>query len=78
MMRDDALQMVQCRVLKTLSLMADKKYDDPDLTEDIEFLTEKLHENVQDLRLGYRRYVTMTTMTLVDLGVIVLKTVLTN
>lgn len=48
-MRDDALQMVQCRVLKTLSLMADKKYDDTDLTDDIEFLTQKLQENVQDL-----------------------------
>ena len=49
-LRDNALQMVQCKVLKTLELMSARKYDDPDLTEDIEFVSEKLHTNVQDLR----------------------------
>jgi len=48
-LRDNALQMVQCKVLKTLELMGARKYDDTDLTEDIEFVAEKLHTNVQDL-----------------------------
>jgi V-type H+-transporting ATPase subunit H len=48
--RDDALQMVQCKVLKTLELMDGKKFDDAELQEDIEFLTEKLQISVQDLR----------------------------
>uniref|UniRef100_A0A914V7N8 V-type proton ATPase subunit H n=1 Tax=Plectus sambesii TaxID=2011161 RepID=A0A914V7N8_9BILA len=47
--RDDALQMVQCKVLKTLELMDNKKFDDAELQEDIEFLTEKLQLSVQDL-----------------------------
>lgn len=44
-----ALQMVQCKTLKTLELMDAKKFEDPDLQEDIEFLSEKLHLSVQDL-----------------------------
>ncbi|KAI1724110.1 v-ATPase subunit H domain-containing protein [Ditylenchus destructor] len=47
--RESALQMVQCKTLKTLELMDAKKFDDPDLQEDIEFLSEKLHASVQDL-----------------------------
>lgn len=47
--RESALQMVQCKTLKTLELMDAKKFDDPDLQEDIEFLSEKLHTSVQDL-----------------------------
>jgi V-type H+-transporting ATPase subunit H len=49
-MRDNALQMVQCKVLKVLEIMGARKYDDQDLQEDIAFVTEKLHTNVQDLR----------------------------
>uniref|UniRef100_A0AC34QCS8 V-type proton ATPase subunit H n=1 Tax=Panagrolaimus sp. JU765 TaxID=591449 RepID=A0AC34QCS8_9BILA len=44
-----ALQMVQCKTLKTLELMDAKKFEDTDLQEDIEFLSEKLHLSVQDL-----------------------------
>uniref|UniRef100_A0AC34GK25 V-type proton ATPase subunit H n=1 Tax=Panagrolaimus sp. ES5 TaxID=591445 RepID=A0AC34GK25_9BILA len=44
-----ALQMVQCKTTKTLELMDAKKFDDTDLQEDIEFLSEKLHASVQDL-----------------------------
>jgi len=40
---------VQCKTLKTLELMDAKKFDDPDLQEDIEFLSERLHTSVQDL-----------------------------
>jgi len=47
--REAALQMVQCKTLKTLELMDAKKFDDPDLQEDIEFLSERLHTSVQDL-----------------------------
>lgn len=47
--RVSALQMVQCKTLKTLELMDAKKFDDPDLQEDIDFLSEKLHASVQDL-----------------------------
>uniref|UniRef100_A0A1I7XVH1 MIF4G_like_2 domain-containing protein n=1 Tax=Heterorhabditis bacteriophora TaxID=37862 RepID=A0A1I7XVH1_HETBA len=47
--REAALQMVQCKTLKTLELMDAKKYDDIELEEDIEFLSEQLHLSVQDL-----------------------------
>ncbi|CAI4228682.1 unnamed protein product [Auanema sp. JU1783] len=47
--REAALQMVQCKTLKTLELMDAKKYDDVDLEEDINFLNEQLHLSVQDL-----------------------------
>lgn len=49
--REAALQMVQCKTLKALELMDAnaKKSDDPDLQEDIEFLSERLHTSVQDL-----------------------------
>jgi len=49
MVRESALQMVQSKTLKTLEMMDAKKYDDPDLQDDIDFLSEKLHANVQDL-----------------------------
>lgn len=49
LVREAALQMVQCKTLKTLELMDAKKFDDPDLQEDIEFLMERLHASVQDL-----------------------------
>ncbi|CAD5229129.1 unnamed protein product [Bursaphelenchus okinawaensis] len=49
LVRESALQMVQCKTLKTLELMDAKKFDDPDLQEDIEFLMERLHMSVQDL-----------------------------
>jgi len=47
--RDNALQMVQCKVLKTLELLQEKKHEDSELTEDIEYLIEKLLNSVQDL-----------------------------
>ncbi|KAF7637935.1 V-type proton ATPase subunit H [Meloidogyne graminicola] len=49
LVRESALQMVQCKTLKTLELMDAKKFDDEDLLEDIEFLSERLHTSVQDL-----------------------------
>ncbi|GMT33479.1 hypothetical protein PFISCL1PPCAC_24776, partial [Pristionchus fissidentatus] len=47
--REAALQMVQCKTLKTLELLDSKKYDDPDVEEDADYLREKLHVSVQDL-----------------------------
>ncbi|MFH4975604.1 hypothetical protein AB6A40_002313 [Gnathostoma spinigerum] len=57
LVREAALQMVQCKTLKTLELMDAKKYDDVDLKDDIEYLGEKLHLSVQDLS-SFDEYVT--------------------
>lgn len=57
LVRESALQMVQYKTLKTLELMDAKKFDDPELQEDIEFLCEKLHIYVQDLS-SFDEYVT--------------------
>lgn len=42
--------MVQCKVLKQLSILEQRKFDDEDIVADIEFLNEKLQASVQDLR----------------------------
>lgn len=47
--QDHALSMVQCKVLKQLQLLDGRKFEDPDITEDIEFLNETLQSSVQDL-----------------------------
>ncbi|CAI2356739.1 unnamed protein product [Caenorhabditis sp. 36 PRJEB53466] len=47
--REAALQMVQCKTLKTLELMDAKKYDDPDLEDDVKFLSDELTLSVHDL-----------------------------
>ncbi|KAK6167423.1 hypothetical protein SNE40_021457 [Patella caerulea] len=44
-----ALSMVQCKVLKQLELLEGRKFDDPDIIDDLEFLNEKLQASVQDL-----------------------------
>lgn len=48
--RESALQMVQCKVLKALELMEGRKFDDAEFQEDVEFLTKHLQNSVQDLR----------------------------
>jgi len=55
--RESALQMVQCKVLKSLELMEGKKFDDAEFQEDIEFLLGKLEGSVQDLS-SFDEYVT--------------------
>lgn len=45
--------MVQCKLLKQLDILGDKKFDDEDMVEDIKFLTEFLETSVQDLRYKY-------------------------
>ncbi|CAG2166184.1 unnamed protein product [Oppiella nova] len=49
--RDNAITMVQCKVLKQLEILqqSGQKFDDVDIKEDIDFLTEKLLASVQDL-----------------------------
>ena len=42
--------MVQCKLLKQLEILGDKKFDDEDMVEDIKFLAEFLETSVQDLR----------------------------
>ncbi|WAR18016.1 VATH-like protein [Mya arenaria] len=44
-------------VLKQLELLDSRKYDDPDIVEDLAFLQEKLQESVQDLS-SFDEYVT--------------------
>ncbi|XP_054157872.1 V-type proton ATPase subunit H-like [Oppia nitens] len=49
--RDNAITMVQCKVLKQLEILqqSGQKFDDPDIKDDIDFLTERLLASVQDL-----------------------------
>lgn len=42
--------MVQGKVLKHLQLLDAKKYEDSDITEDMQFLIETLEVNIQDVR----------------------------
>lgn len=41
--------MVQCKVLKQLSILEQKRSDDEDIMGDVEFLNERLQSSVQDL-----------------------------
>lgn len=50
-MIENAMAMVQCKVLKQLELLEARKFDDTDIVEDVQFLNETLQANVQDLRL---------------------------
>lgn len=54
MIHEHAVAMVQCKVLKQLELLEARKFDDPDIVDDLEFLNEKLQESVQDLRWGLK------------------------
>ena len=48
--QENALSMIQCKVLKQLEVLEGQKIEDPDITEDIEYLNEKLCNSMQDLR----------------------------
>ncbi|XP_037909586.1 V-type proton ATPase subunit H isoform X1 [Hermetia illucens] len=47
--KEHCIAMVQCKVLKQLSILEQRRFDDEDITADVEFLTEKLQNSVQDL-----------------------------
>ena len=42
--------MVQCKALKQLEFIEQKKFDDEDIQADIDFLKEKMEASLQDLR----------------------------
>ncbi|XP_014206722.1 V-type proton ATPase subunit H isoform X1 [Copidosoma floridanum] len=47
--KEHCIAMVQCKVLKQLSILSQRKFDDEDIMDDIEFLNDKLQASVQDL-----------------------------
>jgi V-type H+-transporting ATPase subunit H len=47
--KEHCIAMVQCKVLKQLSILEQRRFDDEDITGDVEYLTEKLQMSVQDL-----------------------------
>jgi V-type H+-transporting ATPase subunit H len=47
--KEHCIAMVQTKVLKQLSILEQRRFDDEDITGDVEFLTEKLQSSVQDL-----------------------------
>jgi len=55
--KENCISMVQCKVMKQLELLEQRKFEDEDIQEDIAFLMEKMNESVQDLS-SYDEYVT--------------------
>ena len=47
---ENAVAMVQCKVLKQLQLLEGRKIDDQDIVDDVTYLNETLQTSVQDLR----------------------------
>lgn len=55
--KENCISMVQCKALKQLEFIEQKKFDDEDIQADIEFLKEKMEASLQDLS-SYDEYVT--------------------
>merc|ERR1719492_679982 len=55
--KENCISMVQCKVLKQLELLEQRKFDDEDIVEDIQFLNDKLNASVQDLS-SFDEYIT--------------------
>lgn len=55
--KENCISMYQCKVLKQLELLEQRKFEDEDIQADIEFLVEKLEASVQDLS-SFDEYVT--------------------
>ena len=55
--KENCISMVQCKVLKQLEFIEQRKFDDEDIQADIEFLKEKMEASLQDLS-SYDEYVT--------------------
>merc|ERR1712088_583057 len=55
--KENCISMVQCKALKQLEFIEQKKFDDEDIQADIEFLKEKMEESLQDLS-SFDEYVT--------------------
>jgi V-type H+-transporting ATPase subunit H len=50
--KENCISMYQCKVLKQLELLEQRKFEDEDIQEDIEFLMEKLEASVQVRDVG--------------------------
>merc|ERR1719189_2721850 len=55
--KENCISMVQCKVLKQLELLEQRKFDDEDIVDDIEFINDKLNASVQDLS-SFDEYIT--------------------
>jgi len=55
--KENCISMFQCKVMKQLELLEQRKFEDEDIQEDIEYLMEKMEASVQDLS-SYDVYVT--------------------
>ena len=51
-MQDYALALVRVKMTKQLELLEARKWEDPDVEEDIQYIRTKLDSSVQDLRCG--------------------------
>ena len=47
--KENCISMVQCKALKQLEFIEQKKFEDEDIQADIEFLKEKMEISLQDL-----------------------------
>lgn len=47
--KEHCIAMVQCKVMKQLQILEQRRFDDEDISSDLEFLIEKLQNSVQDL-----------------------------
>ena len=45
--KENCISMVQCKVMKQLELLEQRKFEDEDIQEDISFLMDKMNESVQ-------------------------------
>jgi len=55
--KENCISMVQCKVMKQLEFLEQRKFEDEDIQSDIEFLKEKMEMSLQDLS-SYDEYVT--------------------
>ena len=55
--KENCISMVQCKVMKQLEFLEQRKFEDEDIQSDIEFLKEKMEISLQDLS-SYDEYVT--------------------
>jgi len=55
--KENCISMVQCKALKQLEFIEQKKFDDEDIQADIDFLKEKMEASLQDLS-SFDEYIT--------------------
>ncbi|CAF4264988.1 unnamed protein product, partial [Rotaria sp. Silwood2] len=48
-MRDNAMTMIACRLVKPLELLSNKKFDDDDINDNVQLIKEKLEGNLADV-----------------------------